>query len=156
MDIRDVKNSSLKLMETSKAAFLTTIDSNGFPITRAIFNLRNREQFPKFTEFFNRQTDKFVVYISTNTSSSKVDHIKSNPAICVYYCDTDNFYGIMLGGFAEIVNNLDIKHVIWLDWWKQYYKKGVEDPDYTLLKLHPKYARYYHNLNLLNFELVGE
>jgi general stress protein 26 len=85
MELEEVKKISLELMKNTKAAYLTTIDSEGYPITRAMFNLRNEAQFPEFSDFFNRLNNEFEIYISTNTSSSKTDHIKKNPKICVYY-----------------------------------------------------------------------
>jgi len=80
-EVEKVKKSALKLISESKAAYLTTIDSDGFPITRAMFNLRNIEQFPEFSEFFQKQEDIFTIYISTNTSSTKVEHLKNNPLL---------------------------------------------------------------------------
>jgi general stress protein 26 len=153
MDVEEVKRSGLKLMEESKAAYLTTIDSDGFPITRAMFNLRNKEQFPEFSKLFQNQQNKFTIFISTNTSSSKVAHLSKNPKMCVYFCDSEDFKGFMLGGLVEIVDDIELKRKIWLDWWTQYYPEGVEDPDYTLLRLEPKNARYYHKLNQEKFEL---
>ena len=152
-EVEEVKNSALKLISESKAAYLTTIDSHGFPITRAMFNLRNKEQFPEFSEFYQNQEHIFTVYISTNTSSTKVEHLKNNPLMCVYFCDADNFQGFMLGGSVEFIDDIKLKKTIWLDWWTQYYPKGVEDPDYTLLRLNPKTARYYYKLKQVNFEL---
>ncbi|HDZ18125.1 hypothetical protein LCGC14_1110510 [marine sediment metagenome] len=153
MDEKEVKKEGRMLMETSKAVYLTTIDSGGFPITRAMFNLRNREQFPEFIEFFSKEENEFAIYIGTNTSSSKYRHIKENPKIAVYFCDPDEFKGIMFGGEVDIVENLEIKRKIWLEWWTKYYSKGVEDPDYNLLRLAPKNARFYHKLHKINFEL---
>lgn len=151
MELEDVKSLSLELIETSKAAYLTTIDEEGYPITRAMFNLRNKEQFPEFSDFFTKQENKFDILISTNTSSSKVDHIRKNPKISVYFCDPDEFKGVMFGGEVEIINDLEIKRKIWLDWWTKYYSKGVNDPDYTLLRLNPKNARFYYKLNQVQF-----
>ena len=153
MDVEEVKRSGLKLMEESKAAYLTTIDPDGFPITRAMFNLRNKDQFPEFSEFFENQQNQFTIYISTNTSSSKVTHLDKNPKMCVYFCDAEDFKGFMLGGSVEIVDDRELKKTIWLDWWTRYYPEGVEDPDYTLLRLEPKNARYYHKLNHAKIEL---
>lgn len=150
--MEEAKKSGLKLMDESKAVILTTIDSDGFPITRAMFNLRNKEQFPEFSEFFKNQRNQFTIYISTNTSSSKVAHLRKNPKMSVYFCDTDDFKGFMLGGSVEIVDDMELKKKIWLDWWTQYYPKGVEDPDYTLLRLEQKNAKYYYKLNQVNFE----
>lgn len=151
MELEDVKSLSLELIETSKAAYLTTIDEEGYPITRAMFNLRNKEQFPEFSDFFAKQENKFDILISTNTSSSKVDHIRKNPKISVYFCDPDEFKGVMFGGEVEIINDLEIKRKIWLDWWTKYYSKGVNDPDYTLFRLNPKNARFYYKLNQVQF-----
>ncbi|MFX1493725.1 MAG: pyridoxamine 5'-phosphate oxidase family protein [Promethearchaeota archaeon] len=153
MDINQVKKDSLKLIEESKAAYLTTIDPNDAPITRAMLNLRNKEQFPEFASFFNKQENKFLIYISTNTSSSKISHIQRNPTINVYFCDPDDFKGVMLGGKVEIVEDKKLKNEIWLDWWTRYYPEGVDDPDYTLLRLNPTNLRYYYRLNQVNFEL---
>ncbi|MHA1461231.1 MAG: pyridoxamine 5'-phosphate oxidase family protein [Promethearchaeota archaeon] len=152
-EVEEVKKSALKLISESKAAYLTTIDSEGFPITRAMFNLRNKEQFPEFSEFFQNQEDIFTIYISTNTASTKVKHLKNNPLMCVYFCDADNFQGFMLGGSVEFIDDTKVKKNIWLDWWTKYYPKGIEDPDYTLLRLNPKTARYYYKLKQVNFEL---
>lgn len=153
MESEEIKKQSLELIETSKAAYLTTIDPDGFPITRAMFNLRNKEQFPEFYEFFQKQDNKFAIYIGTNTSSSKVAHIKKNPKISVYFCDPDDFKGVMFGGLVEITNDKKLKNTIWLDWWTKYYVKGPDDPDYTLLVLNPKQARFYYKLNQVNFKL---
>ena len=153
MELEEVKNLSRELMETSKAVYLTTIDSDGYPITRAMFNLRNKEQFPEFSAFFEKQQNQFSIYISTNTSSNKVAHLSKNPKMCVYFCDAENFMGFMLGGSAEIIDDLELKKQIWLDWWTRYYPEGVEDPDYTLLRLKPINARYYHKLNQEKIEL---
>ena len=152
-EMEEVKKSALKLISESKAAYLTTIDSYGFPITRAMFNLRNNEQFPEFLDFFKNLEDIFTIYISTNTSSTKVEHLRNNPLMAVYFCNADNFQGFMLGGSAEFVDDIELKKTIWLDWWTRYYPKGVEDPDYTLLRLKPKTARYYYKLKQVNFAL---
>ena len=152
MELEEAKKISLELIELSKAAYLTTIDPEGFPITRAMFNLRNKEQFPEFSEFFANQEHEFIIFISTNTSSSKIEHIKNNPKISVYYCDTENFKGVMFGGEVEKIDDMEIKRKIWLDWWTRYYPEGLEDPDYALLKLNPKQARFYYKLQQVKFE----
>ena len=153
MELKDFKEISKNLIEKSKAAYLTTIDTNGYPITRAMFNLRNSEQFPEFKKVYEELDNKFTIFISTNTSSSKVTHIKNNPKISVYYCDADEFKGIMFGGDVKFVIDKKLKHKIWLDWWDRYYPEGIEDPDYTLLQLNPKQARYYYKLKQEIFEL---
>ena len=152
MELEEAKKMSLELMDTSKAAILTTIDSDGNPITRAMFNLRNKEQFPEFSEFFGGLDNQFEIYISTNTSSTKISHINKNPKICVYYCDPLSFKGVSFNGEVEIIDDMNIKSKIWLDWWTRYYFEGLEDPDYSLLRLRPKTAEFYYKLQKVQFK----
>ncbi|MFX1417548.1 MAG: pyridoxamine 5'-phosphate oxidase family protein [Promethearchaeota archaeon] len=152
MELKEAKKLSLELMETSKAAYLTTVDSDGYPITRAMFNLRNKEQFPELSKFFAGLDNEFDIFISTNTSSTKYKHIQKNPKICVYYCDPEDFKGVMFGGEVEVIDDMDIKRKIWLDWWTRYYPEGLEDPDYLLLRLDPKTAEFYYRLQKVQFK----
>jgi general stress protein 26 len=151
MNENEAKHYSLQLMETSWAVYFTTIDVNGFPQTRAMDNLRNKERFPKLAGLFKNHDDDFWSLFDTNTSSAKMDQIKKNPAVSVYYCEPREFRGLMLGGFMEIVTDLELKKAIWQDYWTMYYPKGVDDPDYTVLSLYPRVAKYYHQLKKFTF-----
>ncbi|MFX1363649.1 MAG: pyridoxamine 5'-phosphate oxidase family protein [Promethearchaeota archaeon] len=152
MELEEAKKLSLELMHYSKAVYLTTINSKGYPITRAMFNLRNKEQFPEFSEFFKELDNQFDVFISTNTSSSKIAHIKKDPKVSVYYCDPEEFKGVMFGGEIDFINDMNIKKKLWLDWWTKYYLKGLNDPDYSLLRLKPKIAHFYYRLQKIQFK----
>lgn len=150
MDSKDAKKLGLELMEIAEAAYVTTIDKDGFPYTRAMFNLRRTEQFPSLIELFKKHEDDFLVYFTTNTSSSKIAHIKKNPKVSIYYCKPSDWRGLMLGGEVEIVDKA-IKEAIWQKGWEMYYPGGPHDPDHTVLCLRPMFARYYHQLNFANF-----
>ncbi len=151
MDEKEARRLSLELMEIAEAAYVTTIDPNGFPHTRAMFNLRRQEQFPELFDLFKKHGDDFLIYFTTNTSSGKIAHIKKNPKISVYYCKPNEWRGLMLGGEVEIVTDKAIKEAIWQKGWEMYYPGGPHDPDHTVLCLHPVFARYYHQLNFANF-----
>lgn len=153
MELNEVKKLSTELIENSLVAYFSTVDSNGYPITRALLNTRYKERYPEFTNFYNKQDNKYILYFSTNTSSSKIEHIKENPKISVYFCDPEDFKGVMFGGAIEIVEDMDIKREFWLDRSKRYYPKGLEDPDYTILRFTPKNARFYYKLHQAQFEL---
>lgn len=152
MELSEVKKLSIELIENSLVAYLSTIDSDGFPITRALLNTRYRERYPEFSKFYEMMEDKYVLYFSTNTSSSKIDHIKENPKVSVYFCDTEQFKGVMFGGEIEIVEDMNIKRQFWLDRSIRYYPKGLEDPDYTILRFKPEGARFYYKLNQVEFK----
>jgi general stress protein 26 len=128
-------------METSKAAYLTSVDSEGYPHTRAMFNLRNKEMWPRLIPMFSKHQEDFMIIFTTNTSSTKVPHLKANPKVSVYYCTPDSWKGFMVNGNIEIVNDSVFKQKIWHDGWERYYPKGYDDPDHTVLQLYPKLAK---------------
>ncbi|MFZ3066405.1 MAG: pyridoxamine 5'-phosphate oxidase family protein [Nitrospirota bacterium] len=156
MDERDAKKLSLELMEIAEAAYVTIIDKDGFPCTRAMFNLRRKEQFPDLSGLFKKHKDDFLVYLTTNTSSSKIAHIKKNQKVSIYYCKPSDWRGLMLGGEVEIVKDKKIKEAVWQKGWEMYYPGGPHDPDHTVLCLQPIFAKFYHQLNFFNFEFKGK
>ncbi len=151
MNTARARRESLELMDSAGAAIVTTIDSGGFPQTRAMFNLHNRVQFPALKDFF-LGADDFSVYLTTNTSSSKVSQIAENPRVSVYYCDVPEFRGLLLSGEMEIVADRAVREALWQEEWMMYYPGGADDPDHTVLRLRPIAARYYHRLNFCNFD----
>ncbi len=154
----EIRQLCLELMESAEVVYLTTIDKSGFPYVRSVFNLRNTKKFPTLTRLFNKHNDDFLVYLSTNTSSKKVSQIKENPSVSVYYCIPEKFRSLMLAGHIELVGDMEIKKTVWQDGWEMYFPKGVEDPDYTVLRLLPLFARgWYENFAYeLNFRGTNE
>lgn len=125
------------LLETGWPAYVTTVDREGVPQIRAMFNLRNKSRFPKLIRFFEEQKDDFMLLFTTNTSSTKIYDIESNRAVSVYYCNPETWQGVMFSGLVEIVKDALIKRAIWHPEWNKYYLKGYDDPDHTVLCLHP-------------------
>lgn len=156
MELTEVKKLSKNMIENSLVAYFSTIDSEGFPTTRALLNTRFKERYPEFSNFYENLDNKYMVYFSTNTSSSKIEHIKKNPKVSVYFCDPESFKGVMFGGDIEIVEDMDIKREFWLERSKRYYPKGLEDPDYTILRFKPKRGIFYYKLQQVQFELGAD
>jgi general stress protein 26 len=155
MNEAEAKRLSNDLLETAEAGIVTTIDQDGFPQTRAMFNLRRKEQFPGLSDLFVTHRDDFTVYFTTNTSSPKIGQIVKNPKVSVYYCRPSEFRGLMLSGEMEIVTERAEKEKVWQEGWRMYYPGGVHDPDHTVLRLSPKTAKYYHALSSHIFFLKG-
>ncbi|UCE17070.1 MAG: pyridoxamine 5'-phosphate oxidase family protein [Gemmatimonadota bacterium] len=153
MDEKEAKQLSLGLMASTEAVYVTTIDWDGFPQTRVMFNLRFREQFPSLTEIFEGHEDDLLVYLATNTSSAKINQIKTNPAGCVYYCNVKEFHSLMLPGKFEFVDAPEIKKALWQEGWEIYYPKGPSDPDYTVLRLFPVRAKGWYKDGAFEFSL---
>lgn len=143
----------LDLIQQSDNAFLTTIDENGYPSTRAVFNLRNVKRFPWISNFMKQFENDFTLFFTTNTSSVKISHIKNNPKVSVYYCDSNMFKGFMCQGKIEIVTDEAIRSVLWHDDWNMYYPGGKDGGDYTVLRLKPNYIKGYFNLHQTDLQL---
>ena len=154
LDENEARRFSLGVMKTTWEVYVTTVDENGFPATRAMDNLRNSMRYPRLTELFKRHSDDLRVLLSANTSSVKVQHIKRNPSVCVYYCEPLRFHGVSLSGRAEIVKDAELKHGLWQDYWaRYYYPKGIDDPDYTVLSLYPTLVQGWHGSGKFEFTM---
>jgi len=149
----EIRQLCLELMQFSENVYLATIGSDGFPYVRSVFNLRNSKKFPALTGLFSKHNDDFMVYLSTNTSSEKVSQIKANPSVSVYYCIPEKFRSLMLAGHMEFMDDMKIKKAIWQDGWEMYFPKGVKDPDYTVLRLFPQFARGWYENFAYEFKL---
>ena len=134
-----LKKLALELLETTRFAFLTTLDSENLPHTRAMFNLRDKTNFSEIAHMFEN-SKPFMIYFSTNTSSSKFTHISNNPHVSVLISRTEDFLGLTLNGKIEIIEDPIIKEGLWFEGSDKYYRLGKKDPDYTILRLIP------HNL----------
>ncbi len=153
MDESEARRFALALIEKAETSCLTTIDSNGFPEVRAMLNLRNRTLWPSLAAVFDGHERDLLMYYSTNTSSAKVAQIKTNPKGSVYFCDPAHSHGLMLAGTIEIVTDQQLKRRIWQDGWEVYYPGGVNDPDYSLLRLSPTFAKGWTGQAPFGFKL---
>jgi general stress protein 26 len=149
---KDITKKGAELITKAVAAYLTTIDPEGYPSTRAMFNLKNSKQFPELVEFMSKHNE-LTLFFTTNTSSDKIKHIMNNPKVSVYYCDTILYQGFMCQGAIEIVRDKEIRHAIWHEDWKIYYPEGEDSEDYSVLRLKPNYIKWYYNLQQSDLKL---
>jgi general stress protein 26 len=153
VDEKEIRALCLDLLENGWPAYVTTVDAKGYPQTRAMFNLRNRERFPKLIPFFDKHREDFTVMFTTNTSSTKITELKARPPISVYYCNPDKWRGVMFGGDIEVVDDPDQMKEFWHDDWTNYYPKGYDDPDHTMLRLVPAIAKGWAGSMTFRLEL---
>ena len=137
----------LKAMENLSLVNLTTIDLNGFPSTRAMLNLRNKQEYPHLAALYESEQNPLTVYLTTNTSSEKFTEIRQNTKACLYYCEAPVFHGILLQGTVEIVTDNEIRQKAWQEGWEMYYPAG--DSDYTLLRFVPNQLKVYSNFSVV-------
>ena len=151
MNLTIKQQECLKMMERSSFVDLTTIDSNGFPSTRAMLNLRNKEQYPHLVAIYSEEKNPLTVYMTTNTSSEKIREIAENGKACLYFCEAGFFHGILLQGVVEHVTDKEFRKRVWQKGWEIYYPKG--DEDYSALRFIPNKLKSYSNYQVITEEI---
>ena len=138
--MKDAEKTIGKMIDKQSICYISSIDEEGFPNTKAMLRPRKRIGIKE-------------IYLSTNTSSLKVKSLRKNEKACLYFCDKRFFRGVCLIGTVEVLENQDIKDEIWHLEDTMYYKKGKTDPDYCVLKFTSLKARYYSNFKSIDVEI---
>lgn len=138
--MRDAEKTIGNLIDKQGVAFLSSVDGDGFPNTKAMLPPRIREGLRVF-------------YFTTNTSSMRVAQYRENPKACIYFCDRRFFRGAMLTGTIEVLEDSASKELIWREGDTMYYPGGVTDPDYCVLRFTAEKGRYYSSFKSENFDV---
>lgn len=109
--------------------------------TRAMANIRSRNYHASNLELFTE--DDLSNFIITAISSDKINQIKDNKYISLYYYCPELKKSLTLFGTTEIIFDDKTKKRLWIDDWTHYFKLGMEDPEYAVIKFIPKIAKYY-------------
>jgi len=83
----------------------------------------------------------------------RIKQYRNNEKACVYFCDRRFFRGVMLKGIMEVIDDREIKASIWKDEFSMYYRGGVDDGDFIILRFTAKSGRYYTNFNSEDFDI---
>lgn len=131
----------IKFIQKQKVAFIASVDEDGFPNMKAML--------------VPRKIDGNCFYFSTNTSAMRSQQFMKNPKSSIYFYNKGRFKyeGIMLIGTMEVLQDDEIKKEIWSTGDIIYYRKGVTDPDYCVLKFTAKKGRYYCDLKTESFDI---
>lgn len=138
--MRDSEKTVGNMLDKQKICFISTVDKDGFPNTKAMLSPRKREGIK-------------TIYFSTNTSSQHVAQYRENPKACVYVCDRRFYCGAMISGTMQVLEDAEHKEMLWQAGDIMYYPKGVTDPDYCVLKFSAANGRYYRNFKSEDFEV---
>jgi len=139
--LRNPEKTIGNMIDKSKTSIISSIDEEEYPNTKAMLSPRKRNGIKEF-------------WFSTNTSSMRVGQYRKNMKACIYFFDRMfAYHGVMLVGEMEVLEDQDSKDMIWESGDTLYYKKGVTDPDYCVLKFTAKKGRYYTAFKSENFEV---
>jgi len=124
-----------------KTAFIGSVDEEGFPNIKAVFA--------------PGKIEGNCFYFSCNTSAMRSGQYLKNPKASLYFYHRGRFRyeGIMLVGLMEVSQDAELKKELWHDGDIMYYKEGVTDPDYCVLKFTAQRGRRYCALKSENFIL---
>jgi general stress protein 26 len=136
--MRDPEKTVGNMIDAANVSIISSVDEAGFPNTKAMLPPRKRQGIKH-------------LFFTTNTSSMRVKQYAANPKACIYFFDKRFFRGVMLKGTIEVIHDSASKEMIWKDGDEMYYKKGVTDPDYCVLKFTAQSGRFYSNFKSENF-----
>lgn len=125
------KEQLLEFIRAQKVSFIASVDENGFPNMKAMLP-------PRLIE-------GNCFYFTTNTGSKRAGQYRENNKASIYFYNKGRFHyeGLMLVGTMEVLTDEESKERIWLPTDKLYYKKGVTDPDYCVLRFTAQNGRHY-------------
>jgi general stress protein 26 len=126
-------HASRTIIDSAKCRVLVTVDENGRP--------HAREMDPFAPD------ENMVIWFGTNPKTRKVQQIKSNPNVAVFYYDSKSVSYVSINGTAELVNDPELKKKYWKDYWERYY--ADPEKEYILIKVVPERLElisYQYNL----------
>ena len=131
-----------RFIDKQKVSFICSVDEESYPNVKAMLRPRKRTGLKEF-------------YFSTNTSSMRVRQYSENPKACIYFYHKGliKYVGVMLKGTMEVLTDQETKNMIWRKGDTLFYKKGVTDPDYCVLRFTAESGRYYCDLKTMSFDV---
>ncbi len=131
-----------RFIKKQKVSFICSVDESGYPNVKAMLKPGKMIGIREF-------------YFSTNTSSLRVKQFQKNPKASIYfYCKgLIKYTGVMLTGKMEVLTDQNTKDMLWRRGDTIYYKEGVTDSDYCVLKFTAESGRYYCNLKTESFKI---
>lgn len=131
-----------KFICKQNVSFICSVDDKKYPNVKAMLRPRKHIGLKTF-------------YFSTNASSMRVNQYKENPNASIYFYHKGFFkyIGVMLIGEMEVLTDQETKKMIWRKGDTRFYKNGVSDPDYCVLRFTAAYGRYYQDLKTESFDI---
>ncbi len=138
MDLKEIE----RFVGKQDVSFVCSVDDDGFPNVKAMLKPRKRNGLKEF-------------WFSTNTSSMRVRQYQDNPKASIYFYHKGliRYEGVMLKGTMEVFTDQATKDMIWRKGDSVFYRKGVTDPDYCVLKFTAESGRYYKDLKTESFSV---
>jgi general stress protein 26 len=130
-----VLEAAVQIMEKARHCALITIGLDGHPQSRVV------DPFPPEPDL--------TVWIATNPVTRKVEQIRKDPRVTLFYFDPSGPGYVTLLARAELVTDPAQKARHWKEDWTAFYKDKHRGDDYILIRAKPlrlELASYGHGL----------
>lgn len=127
---REIENKANELIQKCDVATLTSINEKGYPRT-CVLSIAKAEDF----------TDIYFVTSKRSPINGKATHFEKNPQASVcYYLAGDS---VTLIGNVEFIEDREMQEMVWKETDRRFFKKGIDDPKFRLLKFHTIEATFW-------------
>lgn len=128
--IREIEEKAIQLIGKCKVATLTSINEQGYPRT-CLLSIAKAEGFSNI----------YFVTSKRSPINGKVTHFEKTPKASVcYFLDGAS---VTLIGNVEFVEDRETQASVWNESDRRFFKKGIDDPKFRLLKFHTIEATFW-------------
>jgi general stress protein 26 len=110
-----------EIIENSRYCALITLDKSGMPSVRTMDPFKPEEDM--------------VIWLGTSSKSRKVNEIRNDSRVTMYYADPDGAGYVVINGKAILVNDQKEKERWWKKEWEAFYPEDRNN--YLLIKVVP-------------------
>jgi general stress protein 26 len=124
-----------EVMASARYCGLVTVGSDGHPQARVVDPFAPEEDM--------------TVWIATKRTTRKVDQIKKDARVTLFYFDRAGPGYVTLVGTADLVDDAGEKAKHWKEDWSAFYKDKNRGEDYVLIRVKPsrlEIVSYSHGL----------
>ena len=127
---RELEEKANQLIKKCSVATLTSINEKGYPRT-CILSIAKADDF----------SDIYFITSKRSQIQGKATHFEANPKASVcYFLEGDS---VTLVGNVEFVKDKETQAQVWNESDRRFFKKGIEDPKFRLLKFHTIEATFW-------------
>lgn len=126
MNQDEIRNHVEKVLDESETGTMATV--------------KNNKPHSRYMTFFHKD---FILYTVTDQDTDKTEEIEKNPHTHLMIGYEGEGFGdeyVEIAGEVRFNDSADIKKELWSDEMGAYFK-GPDDPDFTVLEIHPASIR---------------
>ena len=128
--IKEIESKANELIEKCDVAALTSINEKGYPRT-CLLSTAKADSF----------SDIYFVTSKRSELNGKATHFEANPKASVCYFSGGD--SVTLIGNVQFITDRATQKSIWKETDRKFFKKGIDDPKFRLLKFHTIEATFW-------------